>query len=218
MANGQTSPADQFSSALAEFAPRYDVRLDASAILRLREYYELVMNWNARLHLVAPCAPKEFATRHVLESLFMLPHLTDTARVLDVGSGAGLPIIPCLILRPHLRATLIDSSQKKAVFLREALSRAGRRDSARVIGGRFEDTPATEADFVTCRALDRFTEILSQLFEWSPRASALLLFGGEALSRRIETLTKTYQAILIPETERRFLFIIQKGSRPKTSL
>lgn len=208
-----SSHAQEFASALEKHAPLYDVRLTASAITRLREYYELVVAWNARLHLVAPCSPEEFATRHVLESLLALPHLSEDACVVDVGSGAGLPVIPCLIVRPSLRATLIESSQKKAIFLREALRRAGAYEEAKVIAARFEETPAPEADYITCRALDHFIEMLPKLIEWSPQASRLLLFGGDTLRERIENLTLTYQTVHIPESERRFLFIINKESK-----
>ena len=210
MSKNQTH-ADEFSNALTEYAPRYDVQLTADEIARLREYYELVMAWNTRLHLVAPCSPAEFATRHVLESLLALPDLSDGARVVDVGSGAGLPVIPCLIVRPDLRASLIESSLKKAVFLREALRRAGAHDSAQVIAERFEKVTAPEAEYVTCRALDRFTEMFSQLVEWSPRKSTLLFFGGDSLRERIEKASLVFETIRIPESERRFLFIIKRG-------
>src|SRR5215212_7955248 len=113
-----SSHAREFESALSEHASRYDVRLTAQEIARLREYYELVTAWNARLHLVAPCSPGEFATRHVLESLLALPHISKGASFVDVGSGAGLPAIPCLVVREDLSATLVESSEKKAVYLR----------------------------------------------------------------------------------------------------
>ncbi|HEV7375441.1 MAG TPA: 16S rRNA (guanine(527)-N(7))-methyltransferase RsmG [Pyrinomonadaceae bacterium] len=205
--------ADEFVSALEKHAPLYDVRLTAPAITHLREYYEQVIAWNARLHLVAPCSPAEFATRHILESLLALPYLSEDARVVDVGSGAGLPIIPCLVARPRLRATLIDSSQKKAIFLREALQRVGAHEAAKVIAGRFEKIPAPEADYLTCRALDRFTEIFPRLVEWSSRVNTLLLFGGDTLREQIENLALTYQAIRIPQSERRFLYVIKKESK-----
>jgi 16S rRNA (guanine(527)-N(7))-methyltransferase RsmG len=205
-----SSHADEFLSALEKHAPLYDVRLTVRAVTRLREYYEMAMAWNARLHLVAPCSPEEFATRHVLESLFALPHLSEDARVVDIGSGAGLPVIPCLIVRPSLRVTLIESSQKKAIFLREALRRVGAHEEAKVIAGRFEETPAPEAHYITCRALDHFIEIFPKLIEWSPQASRLLLFGGDSLRKQIENLALSYKAVHIPESERRFLFIVKK--------
>jgi 16S rRNA (guanine527-N7)-methyltransferase len=209
----KSAHADEFASALEKHAPLYDVRLTAPAITHLREYYEQVIAWNTRLHLVAPCSPAEFATRHVLESLLALRYLSADARVVDVGSGAGLPIIPCLIVCPNLRATLIDSSQKKVIFLREALRHAGALEAAKVIAGRFETTPAPEVDYLTCRALDRFTEMFPKLIQWSKPASTLLLFGGDTLREQIEILALNYKAVHIPESERRFLFIVKKKSK-----
>jgi 16S rRNA (guanine527-N7)-methyltransferase len=205
------SQADEFSSAIKEHAPRYEVQLTAHDVALLGEYYEQVMAWNKRLHLVAPCSPAEFATRHVLESLLALQHLPAAAHVLDVGSGAGLPIIPCMIVRTGLQATLFESSPKKAVFLREALRRVGASDRASVISERFEQTLAPEADFVTCRALDRFAEMFPKIIEWSPQISTLLLFGGEGLREQLEKAALPYRAVRIPESERRFLFIIKRG-------
>src|SRR5918911_2201890 len=171
--SNHSSSSDEFSSALEEHALLFGIRLSQQTSARLRDYYEQVISWNARLHLVAPCAPAEFATRHVLESLLALPYLPEGARVVDVGSGAGLPVIPCLIVRPDLRATLIEASQKKAVFLREALRSVEAHSRAKIIAERFEETPEPEADALTCRALDRFTELFPKLFEWSSGVKTL---------------------------------------------
>jgi 16S rRNA (guanine527-N7)-methyltransferase len=208
--------ADEFKSALKEHAPAYALQLTTPEISRLGEYYEQVMAWNTRLHLVAPCSPAEFATRHILESLLALKHLPAEAHILDVGSGAGLPIIPCLIVRPALRATLIESSPKKAIFLREALRRVAPQSEATVIVERFEKTRAPAADFLTCRALDRFVETLPRLIEWAPRATTLLLFGGEGLRAQLSRAALSYQAVLIPESERRYLFIVNKASKAQS--
>src|SRR5687768_17552878 len=142
----------RFHQALQSNQSVFDVGLGSEALSSLSAYYELLNRWNARLHLVAPCSPEEFATRHVLESLMLLKHLPDDAKIADIGSGAGLPIIPCLIARSDLHATLIESSQKKSVFLREASNQLGLAST--VIAKPFEDVPAPDVSFVTCRALD----------------------------------------------------------------
>ena len=200
--------ADEFANALETHAPRYGVELSAQARLQLRRYYEHVSAWNPRLHLVAPCSAAEFATRHVLESLLALPFLTAGARVADVGSGAGLPIIPCLILRPDVRATLIEANARKSVFLREALRLLGLDGTSKVIAGRFETMQTIQVDFVTCRALDRFTEMFSKLLDWSPHSSRLLLFGGPTLEAELKRHALDYTALHIPASEQRFLFVV----------
>ena len=204
------SSTDEFANALEEHAARFGVELNAQTVERLSDYYQHLVAWNARLHLVAPCSPVEFATRHVLESLLALSYLPENARVADVGSGAGLPIIPCLIVRSGLHATLIESSPKKAVFLREALRLAGAHERSKVIAERFEKTVAPDVDFITCRALDRFAEMFEKLLAWSPPQSRLLLYGGHNIREQIERSARVYSAVHIPESEQRFLFIIEQ--------
>jgi 16S rRNA (guanine527-N7)-methyltransferase len=208
-AKTKESRVNEFRLALQQQAPRYEVELRENEIARLGDYYQLLLEWNARAHLVAPCSPSEFATRHVLESLLLLPHLPPKVRVADVGSGAGLPIIPVLIARSDVRATLIESSKKKSVFLREALHITGTSDRATVLAERFENVPAPKVDCVTCRALDRFTTLFPKLIRWSPQPRRLLLFGGEALRKQIERAGLEFLTLKILNSERRFLFVIK---------
>jgi 16S rRNA (guanine527-N7)-methyltransferase len=198
---------DEFGRTLEAHAPEFGIDVQAERRERLIDYYGLIMKWNERLHLVAPCSPAEFATRHVLESLTLLKHLPVGATIVDVGSGAGLPIIPCLLLRQDLRASLIESSNRKAVFLREALRYVTPPDRTQVIAARFEEVEAPQADFVTCRALDRFSEILPALVDWAPRNSTLVLFAGESIRHQIQNILGSVTVELIPHSERRFLLI-----------
>ena len=191
--------AERFEQTLSSRMASYGLELSSETLPQLTEYYRLLTRWNDRLHLVAPCAPEEFATRHVLESLLLLKHLPADAKIADVGSGAGLPIIPCLIARGDLEVTLIESSQKKAVFLREALNAVSRK--ATIIARRFEEIEAPAVEFVSCRALDQFVTKLPELIEWAPKGATLLLFGGEALLPEAKKF-------LIPDSDRRYLFVV----------
>ena len=208
-ANPETSVA-QFTIALQQNAEKFDVELTTPEIGRLQSYYALILKWNERLHLVGPCSAEEFATRHVLESLLLLRHLPSNASVADIGSGGGLPIVPCLIARPDIRATLVESSQKKAVFLREALRSISARESAQVAAVRFEEIEAPAVEFITSRALNRFTELLPRLVDWAPPASTFLIYGGEVLSEKLHLLFSESRAELIPQSDRRFLIVARK--------
>ena len=94
---------------------------------------------------------------------------------------------------------MIESSQKKTVFLREALSAVDRK--ATIMARRFEEIEAPEVAFVTCRALDRFIRKLPALKAWAPDGATLLLFGGEELRKKIPDA----EACLMPRSERRYL-------------
>jgi 16S rRNA (guanine527-N7)-methyltransferase len=194
-----------FEQALISNMRNFEIELSPETVTQLGEFYSLLTHWNQRLHLVAPCSAEEFATRHVLESLMLLPHLPQNAKIADVGSGGGLPVIPCLIARPCLEATLIESSKKKAVFLREALNRLHLRGE--IVARRFEDVPAPPVSFVTCRALEQFTRKVQALIEWAPHGSRLLLFGGENLGEELKRANVRFEQFLIPGSEKRFLFL-----------
>ena len=194
------SELEQFEKSLVANMGAFDVELSPDALARLGTYYSLLTRWNDRLHLVAPCAPEEFATRHVLESLLLIKHLPHGAKIADIGSGGGLPIVPCLIVREDLEATLIESSLKKTVFLREVLAAVGRR--ATIVAQRFEDTEAPQVQFVTSRALDRFIPKIPSLLAWAPDGATLLLFGGPKLINA--------ESHLIPGSEKRYLFVKRK--------
>lgn len=193
-----------FEEALKSNESVFQVELRPEDVSGLSAYYSLLTRWNPRLHLVAPCSPEEFATRHVLESLMLLKHLPHGATIADIGSGAGLPIIPCLLVRPDLHATLIESSPKKSVFLREAAKQLNLELT--VIAKRFEDVQSPAVSFVTCRALDQFMEKVATIINWAPRGSSLLLFGGETLRQKLNDTR--HQEFRIPLSEKRFLFVV----------
>lgn len=203
------TPLTDFCEALRRYAPEFGIDFQTGQVERLGSYYQLLMKWNERLHLVAPCSPSEFAVRHVLESLLLLKSLPLDSSVIDVGSGAGLPIIPCLLIRDDLSATLIESSAKKGVFLREALRDVQPAQRATLEIARFEDVPAPKAGFVTCRALDRFSELLPRLIHWAPPGATLLFFAGESLRDQVRALVPVVNVELIPQSEKRFLVIAQ---------
>ena len=196
---------NRFEQTLIATMGSFNLDLPAETIKQLGEYYSLLTRWNDRLHLVAPCSAEEFAVRHVLESLMLLQHLPPNASVADIGSGGGLPIIPCLIARPDLQATLIESSQKKAVFLREASNQLHLNST--ILARPFEQVEPPSVSFVTCRALDQFMQKLPALIEWAPKDSKLLLFGGEALREELRKANVSFEQFLIPLSEKRFLFL-----------
>lgn len=186
----------------------FGVSINDEKIVELADYYEFVQKHNAILHLVAPCSAEEFAVRHILESLTLLEFLPENAKFADVGAGAGLPALPCLIVRQDLRGVLIESKPKKADFLKEVLAKFGLGKRTIIQNKQFEELPKPDVEFITCRALDKFTQKLPKLLKWSKKSS-LLLFGGNNLGAELEKYGVKFQKKLIPMSEQRFLFIAQ---------
>ena len=186
----------------------FGVEVAEEKIERLADYYRLVQEINPILHLVAPCSAEEFAIRHILESLMLLEYLPEAAKFADVGTGAGLPSIPCLIVREDLFAFLIESKQKKIGFLKPALQTMLLSPRARVIHRQFDEVKEDDFSFVTCRALDKFTEKLPRIVKWSGMRKKIL-FGGPALEEALNSLKLGFEKRLIPMSERRYIFIVK---------
>lgn len=95
--------------------------LDAEARHRLLEYLRLLQKWNRVYNLTAVRDPVQMVSHHLLDSLVLVRHLSPQ-RLLDVGTGPGLPGIPLAIAWPDRPVSLLDSNQKKTAFLRQAVA------------------------------------------------------------------------------------------------
>jgi 16S rRNA (guanine527-N7)-methyltransferase len=197
---------EKLTEALEKFQTDFGLNLREADFRRLSAYYELVRKHNPLRHLVAPCTEAEFAVRHLLESLTLLEFLPRSAKFADVGTGAGLPSIPCLLVRKDLQGVLIESKLKKADFLREVLSECDLENRASLINRQFEEISKPDVAFVTCRALDKFTQKLPKLLKWS-KGATLLFFGGPALGAELLKNRIEFEEKLMPLTEQRYLFI-----------
>lgn len=97
------------------------IDLSAAQVSELQAHYQLLLRWNRTLNLTRVQCLEEAVVRHYGESLFLASHLpAGPIRIADIGSGAGFPGLPVAVARPDCQVTLIESHQRKAVFLREA--------------------------------------------------------------------------------------------------
>ena len=199
---------NEFSEAIEKHQAAFDLGLSDETINRLFDYYELIQKHNALLHLVAPTSAEDFAVRHVLESLTLLEFLPQNAKFADVGTGAGLPSMPCLIAREDLLGVLIESKPKKANFLIEAAEKLNVGKRVLVINRQFEEAEKPAVSFIACRALDKFADKLPRLLKWSGK-SELLFFGGNNLREALQKHRVKFVEKLMPLSERRYLFVIK---------
>lgn len=150
-----------------------DFPLTAEQLAALEAHLELLMRWNRSLNLTAIRSREEAIERHYCESLFLGSRLPAGAlRIADVGSGAGFPGFPVAVLRPECSVTLIESHQRKAVFLREA---SRKMTNVRVLAKRAEDVAET-FDWVISRAVS-YADLAPFLKKLAPNAD--LLTGSE---------------------------------------
>lgn len=201
---------DQISGLLSPFLANSS--LAASQLQSISDYLALLMKWNARVNLTALRDPGEIIQRHFGESLFAASRLLRDCRsnfsVIDLGSGAGFPGLPLKIWSPGIRLTLIESNNKKAVFLREVV-RALQFDSVEVLASRAESVDR-QADLVTLRAVERFERALPSARRlMSPGAKLALLIGASQVElAKSSLLDLTWSApVAIPLSQSRVLLV-----------
>jgi 16S rRNA (guanine527-N7)-methyltransferase len=149
--------------ALAGGLAALGVVLDAAAQAKLLAYVALLEKWNRTHNLTAIREPERMITHHLLDSLATLRHLPQATslRLIDVGSGGGLPGIPLAIARPAWKVTLLDSNAKKAAFLRQVAAELP-LPNVEVAATRAEDyRPDVPFDVVISRALSDLAQFVA---------------------------------------------------------
>jgi len=152
------SPRPALHQKLDQGLAALGLALPPGAVERLLDYQALLERWNGTYNLTAVRDPAEMVTRHLLDSLAILPHVQG-ASLVDLGTGPGLPGIPLAIAAPGREVLLVDSNGKKARFLREAI-RALRLEGVRAVQSRVEEVEG-RFDCVTARAFASLADMLA---------------------------------------------------------
>lgn len=213
--------------ALTEKAKQIGVKINADQAQSFQTYMELLLEWNEKVNLTAITDPLEIVEKHFVDSLTLLSScdIKQGAKVIDVGTGAGFPGIPLKIMRPDLELTLLDSLNKRLLFLGQVCDSLG-LESIRVHKRAEEaglDKKMRESyDIAVARAvapLNILCEYCIPLIkmkgsfiamkgpgareEWDAAKNALQILGGDKV--RLIPLT-------LPEAGERNLVVVQKRS------
>jgi 16S rRNA (guanine527-N7)-methyltransferase len=145
------------------------VPVSAEQVNALQAHCEMLLRWNARINLTSVTGLCEVIERHYCESLFLGGKVdAGTWSIADIGSGGGFPGVPIAILRPECRVVLVESHQRKAVFLRESTRQLA---NVRVVAGRSEAIREV-FDWVVSRAV-AYPDLQPVLERYSRRAALL---------------------------------------------
>ena len=200
--------------------------LSAEQLTMFETYYAMLADWNTRVNLTAITAPEDVAKKHFLDSLAAAPYLKPNASIVDVGTGAGFPGLPLLIFRPDLKVTLMDSLQKRLVFL-EAVCKELKL-KAELVHARAEDagqnpkyrekfdvalTRAVSALPVLCELTLPLVKVGGISIAYKGDSAEELAASGNALS----VLHATAERVVIPADygARELVILTKNGTTPK---
>ena len=181
---------------------------------RLIDYLQLLVKWNRAYNLTAVRQPEQMVTRHLLDSLVIGPYVHGP-RILDVGTGAGLPGIPLALAYPDYHFTLLDSNGKKIRFVTQAVAELG-LVNVDVVQSRVEAyQPVRRFDTITARAYSSIEELVTQTASLLADDGQYLIMKGAYPLAEVEALPAGYylEAIIqlqVPDLEaERHLLVVR---------
>lgn len=196
-------PPDLRPEVIGAGATQLGVALDEAQLARLAEFARLLARWNATHNLTAIRGVDDMLTHHLLDSLALVPHFVRVtageaaARVLDVGSGGGLPGIVLAIAAPRARVTLVDAVQKKCAFLTQARLELG-LGNVEVVHGRVEALLVPPFDVIVSRALSTLAQFVAWTRHLLRPGGCWLAMKGALPAEELSELPPDVRAEIIP--------------------
>lgn len=192
--------------------------IEADTQAKLIAYVELLCQWNAVHNLTAIREPEEIVTRHILDSLSVLPFLSTGKTVCDVGTGAGLPGIILALCKSNMEFVLLDGHQKKINFVQQALLSL-RICNARAVCMRVERYyPETAFDWVISRAFSSLSDFIQQTSHFGNEHTTWLAMKGKLMQEELAALSTGYtmkqvHSVSIPHlnAERHLVMVKKSG-------
>lgn len=190
---------------------------------RLDQFVALLLQWQSRINLIAPSTIPVLWTRHIADSLQLLPLAPEARTWVDFGSGGGFPGIPvacALAQEPGTHAHLIESNGKKAAFLREVVRQLGlpahvHQERAENFGDSWPGPP----DVVSARALAPLKTLCDQAFPLIARGAVGLFLKGQDVDAELTEAAKywTIEASKLPsKTSPEGCVVIVRGLHRRT--
>ncbi|MEF9983989.1 MAG: 16S rRNA (guanine(527)-N(7))-methyltransferase RsmG [Oscillospiraceae bacterium] len=196
------------------------------------KYSQLLVEWNEKINLTAITDPDGIAIKHFYDSIMLLKlfEVVKNCKMIDVGTGAGFPSIPCKILRKDIKITLLDSLNKRINFLKEVSSQLGQNDNVCVHaraedGGKNKDL-REKFDVATARAVANLANLSEYCLPFvkiggyfvalkGPSCDEEMELGKSAIAKLGGEITDviTYK---LPDDSQRTMVIVKKISQTPT--
>jgi 16S rRNA (guanine527-N7)-methyltransferase len=200
---------------LIEGLQRMDLKLSDQVIDQLMTYLNLVEKWNRVYNLTAIRERDEMIKLHFLDSLSIFNHV-HVKNILDVGSGAGFPGIVLAITKPELKATVMDSVNKKTTFMQQVKSELA-LTNLDVVNSRVEDyQPITLFEAVTSRAFSNLKNMMSLTQHTLKKEGVWLAMKSKDVKQELEAFEKNQYTLIPLEVPfidaERYLVILKKDN------
>ena len=172
---------EEFFEKMQEKSKVLGVRFLVEQTEQFFEYMNLLIEWNEKMNLTAITDPEEIILKHFIDSITIIKDIEDGSKVVDVGTGAGFPGIPLSIMNPTLKITLVDSLNKRLIFLQEVVNKLNLKN-IEIVHARAEEFGQNKKyrenfDISTSRAVANLSTLSEYLIP-------LVKVGGKVISMK----------------------------------
>lgn len=208
-------------------AKEIGVKVNREQAEKFQLYLEMLLEWNEKINLTAITDPHEAVVKHFIDSLTFIKTVSikQNAKIIDVGTGAGFPGVVIKIMRPDVKLTLLDSLNKRLIFLKELLSKLGL--DAEFVHKRAEEAGKIQGmresyDIATARAVAGMNTLCEYCIPLIKMKGQFVAMKGPGFDEEMETAKKAInilgckvnkvEKIILPDSEssERNIAILQK--------
>lgn len=215
---------EKFKSILKEELNNLSINLSEIQAEKFYKYMKLLIEWNNKINLTAITDEKEIITKHFVDSLIISKYINNNEKIMDIGTGAGFPGIPIKIINENVRINLVDSLNKRILFLNEVINELQIKD-INAIHSRAEDLARLSQyrenyDIVVSRAVARLNTLLEYMMPFVKVGGVCICMKGsnidelEEAKKAIEILggkLENIEEVTLPNTDiKRHNIIIKK--------
>lgn len=181
---------EKFYIKMKEKAKELHIDLSVEQMDKFYRYMDLLIEWNQKMNLTAITEPEEIIVKHFIDSLTILKYIKENEKIVDMGTGAGFPGIPLSIICEKNKVVLVDSLNKRLVFLQEVIKQLDLKN-VETIHARAEDfgqnkTYREQFDIATSRAVANLTTLSEYLLP-------LVKVGGKCICMKASDIEQEVQ-------------------------
>lgn len=222
---------NEFSKKMQNKLDYFEINITEKQISQLYNYMNLLIEWNEKMNLTAIVEPDEIIIKHFIDSLTINKFLNKNSNLLDVGTGAGFPGIPLKIIRDDMSIKLMDSLNKRIIFLEEVIKRL-KLENITAIHSRAEELGNNKEyrqnfDYITSRAVAPLNYLVEYMIPFAKNNGKCICMKGSNIEEELKEAQTAIiklggkidkiEKILIPETniERNIIIIKKIKDTPK---
>lgn len=212
---------------LLQCAAKKEIELTIAQAEQFEVYYRLLLEWNEKINLTAITEPREVVAKHFIDSLEGLRFLPQNVKLVDVGTGAGFPAIPLKLARPDIDVLLLDSLNKRILFLDEVIRALGLKGIS-VLHGRAEELSKQKLreqfDVATARAVANLSVLSEYCLPYVKVGGLFLAYKGsraEQEAKEAENAVKILGGTVrelhkysLPDIDVQYAIVVTEKKRP----